>query len=489
MKILKKNYRYLLGFIIGIVIVGCFSVFAAETIIESKEVTYKNERSSVENVQDSIDELYQKYKDLTGEKDTKYTEEILHGADPVLGKGMIPVTIDAKGAVKYANINTPWYKYEAKKWANAVILESGVSHNVGDTIEEDEIAAYFVWIPRYKYKLWNTSEDQKLYSLGDLTDTAEGAESDPTAFRRITGNARLIDIVFESKGTEASTVIADGEYYTHPAFTSFNVNGLWVGKFEISGSAKTIKVKPGVVSWQKATVGEFWKALYSYNRELDSHMMKNTEWGAAAYLSHSAYGIGNEININNNESHLTGYSAAANTDQSSFFGEYGIDDGTDDTVTKPYNSATGFLASTTGNITGIYDMSGGSNEYMAAYREGQDASTSGLDSELTEYPNYFDKYAATTNWDDYGKRIIGDATAELGPFYYYYDKDMTTSESKYKRAHNAWYADYSYFVDSTYPWFFRGGACDNGILASQFYFGRNPGKGNGGISARLVLAV
>ena len=28
-----------------------------------------------------------------------------------------------------------------------------------------------------------------------------------------------------------------------------------------------------------------------YQRELDSHMMKNTEWGAVAYLSHSIYGI------------------------------------------------------------------------------------------------------------------------------------------------------------------------------------------------------
>ena len=31
----------------------------------------------------------------------------------------------------------------------------------------------------------------------------------------------------------------------------------------------------------------------------DSHMMNNREWGAVAYLSHSAYGINNEIRINN----------------------------------------------------------------------------------------------------------------------------------------------------------------------------------------------
>ncbi len=33
-------------------------------------------------------------------------------------------------------------------------------------------------------------------------------------------------------------------------------------------------------------------------------------------------------------------------------------------ITLPYNTETGYLASTTGNITGIYDMSGGSWEYV-----------------------------------------------------------------------------------------------------------------------------
>ncbi len=477
---MRKNHLYLLGFIIGIIVASSFSVYAVSSFIDSKVVNYDN-GSSKTNVQDSIDDLYQKYKDFSKEQESIYTERILHGADPVLGKGMIPVTIDDDGVVKYANLNTPWYSYEEKRWANAIILESGISHNVGDTIKENEIAAYFVWIPRYKYKLWNTSEDQKLYNLNNLTDTIEGAESDPTALRHITGNARLIDIVFENKNTEASTEIANGKYYTHPAFTNFEVNGLWVGKFEVSGSESSVKVKPNVSSWRSATVGEFWNALYSYNRELDSHMMKNTEWGAVAYLSHSVYGIGNEININNNKSYLTGYSAAADTDQSSYPGK----SGTDDKETKSYDTATGFLASTTGNITGIYDMSGGAYEYMAAYREGQDASVSELENELTDYPKYFDKYGATTNWDDYSKRIIGDATGELGPFYYYFDKDGASV--KYKRAHNAWYNDTSIFVDSKLSWFSRGGACSDGASAGQFYFRRDAGGANSALSTRLVL--
>ncbi len=488
MKLLQKSYKFILGIVVGIVLVGSISVYAVETIIDSKDVTYDNKNSSAKNVQESIDELYQKYKDLTGDKGTKYTEEILNGADPVLGEKMIPVTIDAKGKVKYANENTPWYSYEEKRWANAVILESGKTHQVGDTIEENEIAAYFVWIPRYKYKLWNTSTDQKLYNIDNLTDTTTGAASDPTALRHITGNARLIDIVFESKDTKASTNETEGEYYTHPAFINFDVNGLWVGKFEISGTTGAVKVKPGVQSWRSAKVGDFWDALFNYNRELDSHMMKNTEWGAVAYLSHSVYGIGNEININNNSNYLTGYSAAAGTDQSSYPGEYGNDDKTANSVTKPYNTATGYLASTTGNITGIYDMAGGAHEYMAAYMVGQSSTVSGLDeTKLGEKAQYFDKYEATSSWQDYGKRKLGDATGEMGPFYYYYDKDGASVN--YKRAHNAWYADHSDFVDSTLPWFYRGGDYSNGVLAGQFNFNRDTGGAYSNFSARLVLAV
>lgn len=49
---------------------------------------------------------------------------------------------------------------------------------------------------------------------------------------------------------------------------------------------------------------------------------------------------------------------------------------------------------------------------------------------------------STTSWNN---RILGDATGEMGPFYYYEDMDGI------KKYHNNWYADHSYFVDSTAP--------------------------------------
>ena len=59
-KILKKNYRFIIGIVIGILLTGT-SVYAANTIY-SKNVTYDNSNSklSSSNVQDALDELYLK---------------------------------------------------------------------------------------------------------------------------------------------------------------------------------------------------------------------------------------------------------------------------------------------------------------------------------------------------------------------------------------------------------------------------------------------
>ena len=50
------------------------------------------------------------------------------------------------------------------------------------------------------------------------------------------------------------------------------------------------------------------------------------------------------------------------------------------------------------------------------------------------------------------------------------------------------YADNSNFVDSTNPWFNRGGNYNNGVLAGQFNFNRNTGGTNTNIGFRLALA-
>ena len=404
---------------------------------------------------------------------TAYTETILNGTDPVLKDNLVPVTIASDGTVKKADIYSEWYNYENKEWANAVILkDETATYSENEVIPETAIESYFVWVPRYKYQIFDTG------SYTGLTTK--------------TTKEQLINVVFENKDTAPSNGTTKDSWLTHPAFTSFDSNGFWVGKFETGydGATSTtaaqvnsvdtskIIIKPNVYSWRNMTVGNMFKNSYDYKRDLDSHMMKNTEWGAVAYLQHSAYGSQASVRINNNESYITGY--ASTTEPTKGYNGASIDGnrheatsiGVDGTYTVNYLNTNSGVASTTGNKTGIYDMSGGAWEYVAGYTTG--ASTVGGSSGITSlYPNFFsdstytkywDKYTSTTN-TNYNYRLLGDATGEMGPFASETDPD---GGSRYK---SSWYGDYANFVNSSYPWFLRGGHWYNGSGSGAFAFG------------------
>ena len=85
-----------------------------------------------------------------------YIEPLLNGTDPVLEEPLIPVTISDDGTVRKADLASEWYDYETKKWANAVILEDeSKNYEPNEIIPEDAIESYFVWIPKYRYQLWD----------------------------------------------------------------------------------------------------------------------------------------------------------------------------------------------------------------------------------------------------------------------------------------------------------------------------------------------
>ncbi|MBR0546144.1 MAG: hypothetical protein IIW99_08020, partial [Treponema sp.] len=95
---------------------------------------------------------------------------------------------------------------------------------------------------------------------------------------------------------------------------------------------------------------------YTYTCYMNSHLVKNSEWGAVVYLTQSQYGRnGYEIDINNSSSYITGNGGGSTT-------------ALEASGTKnAYNTTTGAKASTTGNVYGIYDMSGGASEYAASF--------------------------------------------------------------------------------------------------------------------------
>ena len=95
-----------------------------------------------------------------------YKEAILNGTDPVLKDNLIPVQISNNGTVTKANISNEWYSYQNKEWANAVILkDESVTYKNGETIPESNIESYFVWIPKYKYKIFDEGNYTALTSI------------------------------------------------------------------------------------------------------------------------------------------------------------------------------------------------------------------------------------------------------------------------------------------------------------------------------------
>ena len=453
-------------------VLGVTAAYGADLIL-GEEVSFSNGASNLKanNVQDAIEEIYNKTIDNSSCKNVSV---------PKLGEGLIPVTIENDGTVKYADTLKSWYNYCDKIWANAVILEDNASYKVGDTISESDIQSYFVWIPKYKYKLWNVDTPSRgvheIEIVFDETNTTdvEGISCKTPMTSGESGNCN------------------NGEYMTHPAFISMNTNGFWVGKYETGykGATSTaaaqvnandtseIIIKPNAYSWRNITVYNSFLNSYNYKRDLDSHMMKNTEWGAVAYLSHSKYGLGYEVNINNNSSYKTGYSALSVTNQQTYPGTSG--DGR--TYNSAYNTEVGYLASTSGNISGVYDMSGGAWEYVSSYITGKFGSSGFNTTTIANYDSkYFDTYNAASTLTTYQYKILGDATGEMGPFKSYLDGDNTS------RYHSSWYGDYSYFVDSSDPWFLRGGHYTDGVLAGAFFFRRSTGGTNSIGGFRIVL--
>ena len=109
------------------------------------------------------------------------------------------------------------------------------------------------------------------------------------------------------------------------------------------------------------------------NKETDSHLIKNSEWGAVSYLGQSQYGLNgtniriNNLTLNNSEKTIyavTGYAAKTLQDGDTKLEDAGPVSSTDKVY--KWTEKDGQTASCTGTIYGIYDMSGGTGERSAA---------------------------------------------------------------------------------------------------------------------------
>ena len=414
---------------------------------------------------------------------------------PKLLEGMTGVYWDDNGQeVDVTKDNQEnWYNYSEQKWANAKTKDG----------------SYWVWIPRYEYK--------------------------------INSNDKTINVKF----IKTETITVDNDYtYIHPAFTNGTKNnfkngewdkeipGFWVAKYAAGFQECTQKITngniiepttdPNKVTYSNKTYtsfsneGQITNALsqelteseyasqkisypvfkpltYAYNiistgdsytisQEIakasnfyglnqdtaDSHMMKNSEWGAVVYLSHSNYGI-NDKKVEMNTKNLI------NFDKSIF------------SVTGYAGDIpNGVSASTTNNKTGVFDLSGCVWERVSAYI------TNGNTS-LTTYGKSYatlktsTKYATiypynevddsnTNNYLEYknAKYGYGDAVLETST--------SETSTSEQEQLTNAWENNYSNYPYAHGTFFVRGGDCSNIGKAGIFAFTNatgNPQQVNG----------
>lgn len=238
---------------------------------------------------------------------------------PKLDKSMIAVYYDEttqiwkKADKKNSNINYIWYDYNNKKWANAVIVKDYKKYkdsDLGTKIEDEDIVAFYVWIPRYSYQVWNLEKKEKLsknYSKG-------------------------IEINFETGKSDSGSITCDQEkcignnfeWLTHPAFTQKNIKGFWFLKYETTEPSNQPTSLPNANSLINYTPEQALSTslkLLDYGiKDLSLDLISNQEWGAVNYLTYSKYGICKE------------------------------------------NKCIKELDSTTNNITGIFDLESKNNE-------------------------------------------------------------------------------------------------------------------------------
>ena len=324
----------------------------------------------------------------------------------------------------YSYKNTATEGANSSEWANAEVTEDGIT-------------SYFVWIPRYAYKIIGENNIDIKFIKGTGKETVDG-----TPCKYVSENPTADD------------------YIVHPAFTDEEENGgwdsqiagIWIGKYETSSvegnsnsaednvTTKTAQVRAGVSSWRNIQIGNMYTVAKEYAPSLESHMLKNSEWGAVAYLTESKYGRnGTEVTINNNgRTYYTGGGAEADTIE------------------------TNQMQSSTGNVYGIYDLSGNAYEYVASYYTGGSTLSNG--SSFTTGTS--DKYSTAYDGTDVNTNYkYGDATYET----------------------SGWHSDFAGFVYSLNPFFGSGSSYGDGDNACTFSFYSSNGISNNIYSFRLAL--
>ena len=309
-----------------------------------------------------------------------------------------------------ADSSIVWYDYSSneKRWANMMLPDGSM----------------YVWIPRFAYKITTENKIEILFLKDNSNITFDG-EQLPEGY--------VVHPAFRNGQGEESTFM-NGEF-------SSEIPGFWVAKFEtlidrvdnssssyytdinmnefdymfrslpnadLTNNDDSINLysalkRVRLLETRMRTIGfsNFQNKTQNINNDtfdldndsnltnIDSHLIKNSEWGAIAYLTYSNYGVGLvEGAMPFSTSKYTG-------------GGKNNEEGRPD-----YTSEDGMKFSTTGNATGIYDLTTGRLEMVACISENSSASF----AEDSKYKSnqYLTIYPANEN-----NSVHGDAMNEV----------------------------------------------------------------------------
>ena len=367
---------------------------------EAKEATEQAKQDELARLQSIEDYISSVSPSTDGYNETEGVNS------PKLAKGMIPIKHNGTNWVVCEETDEDWYQYDTtnKKWANVMLSDGKYKAGQvgeGQVVQEEELGSMYVWIPRYAYQITSG------YQQGS---TATEKEINITF---LAGNTNQ-DKDGNSYGKATASVNTSTTKVVHPGFTlgQRELTGIWVAKFEASGTdgsgnavgngtsekneqqyepdeTTIVKSLPSKISWRYITVGDAQKRsmdITTTNKDIygidyaSSHLMKNSEWGAVAYLCYSQYGSVPQINgagsLIESPWYLYDLYTGAGPQANGNTGRYEDFDSESDTETRAYNKEFGVLASTTGNVTGVYDMNGGAWERVAGYLDNGDSNLS-----------------------------------------------------------------------------------------------------------------
>lgn len=318
------------------------------------------------------------------------------------------------------------------------------SSPLGTTIKDSDINEFYVWIPRFKYRLWNVTGEPNIsfydaYTKGIDIFFEKNKESGGSIYCKD-------NICYSDEERTISLTQNDNDkYYTPSSFTNNEeLLGFWVGKYEVSNGCKDncltnssdLTILPNQESWRNNNLSNYYEAIKGKGNSY--HIIKNSEWGTISYLSHSKYGICSNMKCTEIASNNTYIS-----------GKEGKD-------------------STTGNIYGVYDMAGSASEFvMANYTSNNSLAlnNSNFKYNVTIPSTDYDLYSGTNF-------ILGDATKEI----------LLTQSST-----GSWDNNYSIFIDKVNNWFIRGGMAGNEVGNGIFYYNATNDSPSEYITTRVVV--